>query len=38
VEGGHALSIALWRSMAISGPNGRTLPEIDAEGRLKNWV
>ena len=26
-----------WRSMAISGPNGRTLLEIDAEGRLKNW-
>jgi len=26
-----------WRSMAISGPNGRTLLEIDAEGRLKGW-
>ena len=26
-----------WRSMAVSGPNGRTLLELDAEGRLKNW-
>ena len=26
-----------WRSMAVSAPNGRTLLEIDAEGRLKNW-
>ena len=26
-----------WRSMTISGPNGRTLLNIDAEGRLKNW-
>lgn len=26
-----------WRSMTISGPNGRTLLEIDAEGRLKGW-
>jgi hypothetical protein len=26
-----------WRSMAISGPNGRSLLEIGAEGRLKNW-
>ncbi len=26
-----------WRSMVVSGPNGRTLLEIDAEGRLKNW-
>jgi hypothetical protein len=26
-----------WRSMAVSGPNGRTLLEIDAEGRLKGW-
>jgi hypothetical protein len=26
-----------WRSMAVSGPNGRTLLEIDAEGRLRNW-
>lgn len=26
-----------WRSMTVSGPNGRTLLEIDAEGRLENW-
>jgi hypothetical protein len=26
-----------WRSMTISGPNGRTLLAIDAEGRLKGW-
>jgi hypothetical protein len=26
-----------WRSMAISGPNGRTLLQVDAEGRLRNW-
>jgi hypothetical protein len=26
-----------WRSMAVSGPNGRALLEIDAQGRLKNW-
>jgi len=26
-----------WRSMTISGPSGRTLLEIDAEGRLKGW-
>ena len=26
-----------WRSMTISAPNGRTLLNIDAEGRLKNW-
>jgi hypothetical protein len=26
-----------WRSMTISAPNGRTLLDIAAEGRLKNW-
>jgi hypothetical protein len=26
-----------WNSMTISGPNGRTLLEIDAKGRLKGW-
>ena len=26
-----------WRSMTISGPNGRTLLTINAEGRLKGW-
>jgi hypothetical protein len=26
-----------WKSMVVSGPNGRTLLEIDAEGRLKGW-
>lgn len=26
-----------WNSMTISGPNGRTLLDIDAKGRLKGW-
>ena len=26
-----------WKSMVVSGPNGRALLEIDAEGRLKGW-
>ncbi len=26
-----------WNSMTISGPNGRTLVDIDAQGRLKGW-
>jgi hypothetical protein len=26
-----------WKSMTVSGPNGRTLLKVDAKGRLKNW-
>ena len=26
-----------WRSMTVSDPKGRTVLDIDAEGRLKNW-
>jgi hypothetical protein len=26
-----------WRSMAIAGPNGRTILEVEAEGRLQNF-